>query len=377
MLLQKPPSQWTNDDVLEWLEHVGLPQYQDNFKDQYIDGRQLIQLKTQDLKDVGVVKQVHVRKMVRELKDLKRRDDLLTNLQYENEQLKDELRELKENGPTWEAIKHLQQRIRNLEGQLRSERHARENILDSVKQELQNDKRFEELTPDQEDMLAEIAVLKGALANANQKLKNTKTKPKDYGSAYENDAKVEDALVHDKKPIGRFLQKWFVVANHNTQYWVSRTNAEIKKQKELWMKEQGLSTDDGQNDENNTENDSKQVEQIKTECLNWILYDTKRERLVHEVRMRGRGQATDPKNVKVQMSVSLSGPWSDVASAELQKTPAPQSITGFHAKSRFWRIAFFSNHGEEHVDSPRWVLYEVQFWGPMDNDVENPNFVIE
>jgi len=218
---------------------------------------------------------------------------MLANLQYENEQLKDELRELKENGPTWEAIKHLQQRIRNLEGQLRSERHARENILDSVKQELQNDKRFEELTPDQEDMLAEIAVLKGALANANQKLKNSKTKPKDYGSAYENDAKVEDALVHDKNPIGRFLQKWFVVANHNTQYWVSRTNAEIKKQKEVWMKEQGLSMDNNASDENNDENDKKQIEQIKTECLNWILYDTKRERLVHEVRMQGRGQGTE------------------------------------------------------------------------------------
>jgi len=73
MLLLKPPSQWTNDDVTEWLEHIGLSQYQDNFKEQYIDGRQLIHLKPQDLKDIGMVKQVHVRKMVRELKDLKKK----------------------------------------------------------------------------------------------------------------------------------------------------------------------------------------------------------------------------------------------------------------------------------------------------------------
>jgi len=145
----------------------------------------------------------------------------------------------------------------------------------------------------------------------------------------------------------------------------------------MWMKEQGLNMDNNNTDENNNVNDNKQIELIKTECLNWILFDTKRERLVHEVRMQGRGQATDPKNVKIQMSVSLSGPWSDVASAELQKSTQPQSVSGFQAKSRFWRVAFLSNHGEEQPEAPRWVLYEVQFWGPMDNDVENPNFVIE
>merc|ERR1711997_1040584 len=82
-LLSKPPSKWDNQDV-------GLDQYQEEFDN--VDGNMLINMKNQrDIKDWGVQKNAHVRKMMREIKDLKARDDLLSNLHYDNEKLKQEL----------------------------------------------------------------------------------------------------------------------------------------------------------------------------------------------------------------------------------------------------------------------------------------------
>merc|ERR1712244_41046 len=109
---------------------------------------------------------------------------------------------------------------------------ARENIMINVKDQLKNDKRFDNISPDYEDVLAEVALLKGALADANQKLTNKDKKKPDTGSAYENDASPADALKNYGQPIGRFLQKWYVLANHSTQYWISRTNAELNKRDE-------------------------------------------------------------------------------------------------------------------------------------------------
>ena len=36
-----------------------------------------------------------------------------------------------------------------------------------------------------------------------------------------------------------------------------------------------------------------------------------------------------------------------------------------------------SNYGQQEPDAPRYVLYECQFWGPLDDDVENTHFVME
>ena len=375
-LLTKPPGHWNAQDVGHWLSQIGMDQYTENFKDDNVDGRTLLSMNAGDLRDLGVSKKGHLRKMEKEMDDLKKRDDVISNLKYENDRLKDELQELKTNGPTWDAVKTLQMRVRGLEGQLRQERHAREQIMYHVKDQLKNDNRFNSLDPNEEDLMAEVTLLKGALADANQKVKDAKNKnPKMSGSAYENDAKVEDALDHENvKPIGRFLQKWYVLANHSTQYWVSRTNKEIVQQAELWKKEKERS---GLADMTEEEALANGQTKEQTEALNWILYDARRDRVVQEVRMRGRGMANDPKNVKIQMSVSLSGPWTTVADAHLARSPNEQIIGGFQAKSRFWRVAFMTNHGEEDPDAPRWCMYEVQFWGPLDDDAENEHFVIE
>eukprot|EP00490_Sorites_sp_Unknown_P012118 CAMPEP_0114696204 /NCGR_PEP_ID=MMETSP0191-20121206/72277_1 /TAXON_ID=126664 /ORGANISM="Sorites sp." /LENGTH=703 /DNA_ID=CAMNT_0001993519 /DNA_START=998 /DNA_END=3107 /DNA_ORIENTATION=- len=230
MLLSKPPGKWNNEDVAMWLNSIGLSQYQDKFDN--VDGNMLISMKNKkDLKGLGVEKSAHIRKMIREIKDLKNRNDLLDNLQYENDNLKNDLNNLKKNGPTWEAVHMLQRKVRDQEEQLRKERYARENIMLSVKQEMADDARFDNLNGDYEDAIAEVALLKGALKDANNKLKNNNKKRPDQGSAYENDMDPGDALqpLDPNKPIGRFLQKWYVLANHKTQYWVSRTNSELKK----------------------------------------------------------------------------------------------------------------------------------------------------
>merc|ERR1711997_652244 len=88
---------------------------------------------------------------------------------------------------------------------------------------------FQNISPDFEDVLAEVALLKGALAEANQKLNNLEKEKPDSGSAYELDESPEDRLKGYGQPIGRFSQKWYVLANHSTQYWISRTNAELNK----------------------------------------------------------------------------------------------------------------------------------------------------
>merc|ERR1712190_247142 len=185
-LLSKPPSKWDNQDVSLWLSHVGMDQYQEEFDN--VDGNMLINMKNQrDIKDWGVQKNAHVRKMMREIKDLKARDDLLSNMHYENEKLKQELDNMKKNGPTWQAVHTLQRKARDLQGQVNKERYARENIMVSVRDELRKDKRFDNLSPDYEDVLAEFALLKGALAEARQKLSEAEKAQPQHGSDDEYD----------------------------------------------------------------------------------------------------------------------------------------------------------------------------------------------
>jgi hypothetical protein len=163
-------------------------------------------------------------------------------------------------------------------------------------------------------------------------------------------------LGNDGKPVGRFLQKWYVVANHQDQFWVSPSNEELKQKEEEFL---------------------KQHPDQQTEALNWIVFDTRQDRIVNELRMRNRGERSDVKEMKLQMSVSPSGPWTDVMDADMQSHNDRQYIGGFYAKARFWRVCFLSNYGEDHPKAPRYVMYEVQFWGPLDEEVENKHFVLE
>ena len=178
----------------------------------------------------------------------------------------------------------------------------------NVKDQLKNDKRFDNISPDYEDVLAEVALLKGALADANQKLTNkNKNKKPESGSAYDNDVSAPSKLKNYGQPIGRFLQKWYVLANHSTQYWISRTNAELNKRDEHYKKlkeqrrrkkkQQYGSDDEKYNDDQDDEESDPEEERDDeyTESLDWILFDTRQKRLISEIRVSGRGAPNDPK----------------------------------------------------------------------------------
>lgn len=378
-LLSKPPSKWKNEDVNMWLQHIGMnDKYGDNFEN--VDGNMLINMKNaKDLRNMGVQKNAHIRKIQREIKDLKARDDLLSNMRYENETMKDEISNLKSHGPTWQAVHLLQRKVRDLDGKLRKEKFKRENIMISVKDELKNDDRFDNLSPDYEDVLAEVALLKGALADSNQQLKNKKKgKQPMSGSEYENMSSPPEQMKNYGKPIGRFLQKWYVLANHSTQYWISRTNEELDK-RDAHFKTLKENDDNYNNEDMDEEEKNRMMEDdpLYTESIDWIFFDTRQQRVISEVRMRNRGAPNDAKDVKLQMSVSPSGPWTTVIENELGNHDERQRIGGFEAQARFWRVVFMSNYGEKSPNAPRYVLYECQFWGPTDDDVDNNHFVIE
>eukprot|EP00483_Globobulimina_turgida_P004508 UN04517 len=77
------------------------------------------------------------------------------------------------------------------------------------------------------------------------------------------------------------------------------------------------------------------------------------------------------------MSASPSGPWTTVKEHAMENKGDKEKVGGFEAEARFWRVVFLSNYGEQEPDAPRYVLYECQFWGPLDDEVENNHFVIE
>lgn len=45
---------WTADQVLQWLQSIGLPQYIPNFREQKVDGSQLLQLDSVLIKVVNI-----------------------------------------------------------------------------------------------------------------------------------------------------------------------------------------------------------------------------------------------------------------------------------------------------------------------------------
>jgi len=95
------------------------------------------------------------------------------------------------------------------------------------------------------------------------------------------------------------------------------------------------------------------------------------------LRVSGRGAPNDPKDVKLQMSASPSAPWTTVKEHQMNNDGQREKIGGFEAEARFWRVVFLSNYGQKEPDAPRYVLYECQFWGPLDDDVENNHFIME
>jgi diacylglycerol kinase (ATP) len=63
-------SNWGVCEVVIWLEAMGLSEYVDSFTKNDIRGKELLTLARRDLKDLGVVKVGHVKRILQAIKDL-------------------------------------------------------------------------------------------------------------------------------------------------------------------------------------------------------------------------------------------------------------------------------------------------------------------
>ena len=62
----------TVKDVCEWLANSNMSQYVDAFKEEQVDGGLLADLDEGDLRDLGVVKSLHLKKILRKIKEMKK-----------------------------------------------------------------------------------------------------------------------------------------------------------------------------------------------------------------------------------------------------------------------------------------------------------------
>ena len=62
----------TVDDVCEWLKNNNMSQYVDMFTLEGVDGELFADLDDKDLKDLGVEKSLHQKKILRKIKEMKK-----------------------------------------------------------------------------------------------------------------------------------------------------------------------------------------------------------------------------------------------------------------------------------------------------------------
>lgn len=61
---------WSVDEVVTWLETMQLSEYVESFMKNDIRGKELLTLGRRDLKDLGVVKVGHVKRILQAIKDM-------------------------------------------------------------------------------------------------------------------------------------------------------------------------------------------------------------------------------------------------------------------------------------------------------------------
>ena len=64
-------TQWGVQDVCNWLEQLQLGEYSDKFKSHDIRGRELLCLAQRDLKELGITKIGHLKRILQAINDLK------------------------------------------------------------------------------------------------------------------------------------------------------------------------------------------------------------------------------------------------------------------------------------------------------------------
>ncbi|CAD6190814.1 unnamed protein product [Caenorhabditis auriculariae] len=68
-------SSWSVDDVCSWLNSLGLSQYSPQFKNNDVQGNELIHLERGDFKDLGVNKIGHVKRLQSAIEELREKDN--------------------------------------------------------------------------------------------------------------------------------------------------------------------------------------------------------------------------------------------------------------------------------------------------------------
>lgn len=61
---------WSVDEVVTWLETMQLSEYVETFMKNDIRGKELLTLGRRDLKDLGVVKVGHVKRILQAIRDM-------------------------------------------------------------------------------------------------------------------------------------------------------------------------------------------------------------------------------------------------------------------------------------------------------------------
>jgi hypothetical protein len=73
----KPVDKWNAAEVGEWLEHLQLEEYKLNFLRHDIQGSELLTLQRRDLRELGVTKVGHIKRILQSIDKLKK-DSLST-----------------------------------------------------------------------------------------------------------------------------------------------------------------------------------------------------------------------------------------------------------------------------------------------------------
>lgn len=64
--------QWGTEEVAAWLEHLSLFEYRDIFIGHDIRGSELLHLERRDLKDLGITRVGHMKRILHGIKELSR-----------------------------------------------------------------------------------------------------------------------------------------------------------------------------------------------------------------------------------------------------------------------------------------------------------------
>lgn len=60
---------WSTDDVAKWIKDIGFPQYEQCFRDNFINGRKLINIDGSTLPKLGIQDYAHIKKISADIKE--------------------------------------------------------------------------------------------------------------------------------------------------------------------------------------------------------------------------------------------------------------------------------------------------------------------